>query len=135
MTEWFDAGESSAIADPGSKGFELQAEAVNAAFFIVHKEGQLQAYRNSCPHTGAPLEWLPDQFLDLDNMFIQCAIHGALFRTEDGECLRGPCAGQSLQALPVKQEGGHIWVDVSSLRDAEPGAAASDAVSALQGDK
>ena len=133
MVEWFDAGEIAAIADPGSKGFELQADATNAAFFIVHKDGQLQAYRNSCPHTGAPLEWLPDQFLDLDNMFIQCAIHGALFRTEDGECLRGPCAGQALQSLPVKLENDRIWVDVSSLCDAEP--EVSSAVSVLQGDE
>ena len=76
--------------------------------FVVRKDGILAAYRNRCPHTGAPLEWLPDQFLDLDNSFIQCAIHGALFRPEDGYCLRGPCVGQSLEPLALEVVDGRI---------------------------
>jgi len=60
------------------------------------------AYRNRCPHTGAPLDWQPHQFLDERGELIQCAIHGALFAIETGLCLRGPCAGRSLQALPVQ---------------------------------
>ncbi|MCB1787128.1 MAG: Rieske 2Fe-2S domain-containing protein [Chromatiaceae bacterium] len=88
------------IPDPGSRGFEIPVdEAPPVRLFVVRKDGVLAAYRNSCPHTGAPLEWLPDQFLDLDNSFIQCAIHGALFRPEDGYCVRGPCAGGALEAL------------------------------------
>ena len=80
--------------------------------FVVRKDGILAAYRNCCPHTGAPLEWLPDQFLDLDNSFIQCAIHGALFRPEDGYCLRGPCVGQSLEPLALEVVDGRIRVCV-----------------------
>lgn len=119
MSEWFDAGDLAAIADPGSKGFELEEATANASFFIVRKAGQLHAYRNRCPHTGAPLEWVPDQFLDRDNAFIQCALHGALFKVEGGECVIGPCAGQSLIQLPLQEKQGRVWVDVSSLR--EPG--------------
>ena len=78
--------------------------------FVVRKDEILAAYRNHCPHTGAPLEWLPDQFLDLDNNFIQCAIHGALFRPEDGYCLRGPCVGQSLEPLTLEVVDGRIRV-------------------------
>ncbi len=91
------------IADPGSRGFELMLGAQPPQrLFVVRKGGILAAYRNRCPHTGAPLEWLPNQFLDLDNSFIQCAIHGALFRPEDGYCLRGPCVGQSLEPLALE---------------------------------
>lgn len=99
------------IVDPGSRGFELMLGAEPPLrLFVVRKDGIVAAYRNRCPHTGAPLEWLPDQFLDLDNSFIQCAIHGALFRPEDGYCLRGPCVGQSLEPLALEVVDGRIRV-------------------------
>ena len=56
------------------------------------------------------MEWQADQFLDFDNSFIQCAIHGALFRTEDGYCVRGPCAGASLARVESAVVGGRIRV-------------------------
>lgn len=109
------------LPDPGSRGFDVTVpgSAQPVRLFVVRKGDVLAAYRNSCPHTGAPLEWLPDQFLDLDNSFIQCAIHGALFRPEDGYCLRGPCAGRSLEALALVLEDG-------MLRLAVPGSATPD---------
>ena len=116
MSKLFNAGEVSALEDPGTRGYELSVSAgTDAAFFVVKKDAAVYAYRNKCPHTGAPLEWVPDQFLDMDNSFIQCAIHGALFRVSDGVCLRGPCAGLGLSELPVQIRAGEILVDVSTL--------------------
>jgi len=74
----------------------------------VRHGDRVYAYRNRCPHTGAPLDWQPDQFLDLEQMFIQCAFHGALFRIADGYCVRGPCAGQSLEAVSVRIDDGLV---------------------------
>lgn len=100
-----------AIGNPGTRGFALELGLSQPVrLFVVRKDDVLAAYLNRCPHTGAPLEWLPDQFLDLDNSFIQCAMHGALFRPEDGYCLRGPCAGQSLQTLALDVVDGHLVV-------------------------
>lgn len=100
---WYPLCKPDDIDDPGSRGFDLDVgEAMPLRLFVVHKSGALNAYRNRCPHTGAPLEWTPHAFLDIDNSFIQCAIHGALFRPEDGFCLRGPCVGQSLQSLELR---------------------------------
>lgn len=100
-----------AIDDPGSKGFEIDCgEQQPLRLFVVRKDGVLAAFRNRCPHTGAPLEWLPDQFFDLDRSFIQCAMHGALFRPEDGYCVRGPCAGQSLDRLELEVRQGRVRV-------------------------
>ena len=115
MKDWFDAGPLEAIPEPGSRGFAPQGGRA-AEFFVVRKEGVIRAYRNRCPHTGAPLEWQPHQFLDIDNGFIECALHGALFRVGDGLCLRGPCARQSLQPLPVEVVEGRLRVDLSPLR-------------------
>ena len=76
--------------------------------FVVHKDGNFFAYYNKCPHTGATLEWQEDQFLDLDKALIQCATHDALFMIDSGECVAGPCVGDSLQALPVIIKDDHL---------------------------
>jgi nitrite reductase/ring-hydroxylating ferredoxin subunit len=99
------------IPDPGTRGFEIgQGPQPRLRLFVVRNGGLMAAYRNSCPHTGAPLEWQPDQFMDIDNSFIQCSIHGALFRPEDGFCVRGPCAGGSLERLDLVVVQGRLRV-------------------------
>lgn len=100
----------SSIGDPGCRGFVLESQGESVALFVVRRGELLAAYKNSCPHTGVNLEWRPDQFLDLSNSYIQCATHGALFRLEDGFCLRGPCAGDVLESVEVQLEAGQVVV-------------------------
>lgn len=78
--------------------------------FLVARDGTVRAYVNSCPHTGAPLNWLPDQFLSVDGRHIQCANHLALFRIDDGRCVHGPCAGQGLTPVAIEVREGKVWV-------------------------
>lgn len=99
------------LAEGQSRGFGVAGEKL----FAVRKDGQLYAYRNRCPHRGIPLEWLPDQFLDHSASLIQCATHGALFLIESGECVAGPCAGQALQELAIREDDQGIWVDLSDV--------------------
>ena len=96
------------LPDPGSKAFAIEGIGGPEEIFLVRQGDEVFAYRNQCPHTGGPLDWMPDQFLDLDKRHIQCATHDARFRIEDGFCLVGPCAGQALQAVAVRQESGWI---------------------------
>jgi nitrite reductase/ring-hydroxylating ferredoxin subunit len=56
------------------------------------------------------LEWQPNQFLDYEKQFIQCATHGALFGIDDGICIAGPCPGEQLEALPVEVRDGEVWL-------------------------
>lgn len=101
------------LADPGAKGFSPDpGEEGTAAGFVVRKGRRAFAYWNRCPHTGAPLEWVPDQFLDHEHRFIQCSLHGPLFRIETGQCLHGPCVGQALQALALRIRRGVLYVEV-----------------------
>jgi nitrite reductase/ring-hydroxylating ferredoxin subunit len=79
--------------------------------FVVRKHGELYAYHNQCPHTGGPLDWVPEQFLSLDGQHIQCATHAALFRIHDGFCIAGPCSGQALVRLPVIVRDGEVHLD------------------------
>ena len=100
------------IEDPGSKSFELKIKRKTQSIFVVHKDGKFYAYYNKCPHTGATLEWQQDQFLDLGKALIQCATHDALFIIDSGDCISGPCSGDSLQSLPLIIESGQIIVDI-----------------------
>ena len=89
------------------RGFTLPGEPP-LELILLRRDGRVLAYRNRCPHTGIGLEWLPDRFLDPSGRYLQCATHGALFRPEDGYCLRGPCAGDALEALPVRVAEGRV---------------------------
>ena len=99
------------IPDPGSKGFDFRDGTDLRSIFVVRAGATLRAYENSCPHTGGPLDWVPDQFLTREKDTILCATHGALFRIDDGHCLAGPCVGERLTPLPVRVEGGEVAVD------------------------
>ena len=70
----------------------------------------IYAYANHCPHTGSPLDWMPDEFLSIDKKHIQCATHDALFRIDDGRCVSGPCHGDSLEAILVEIRFGWIFL-------------------------
>ena len=98
------------LQDPGSLGFSLQTSAGTLELFLVRRGDGVYAYRNNCPHTGAPLDWAPNRFLDMEGELIQCAMHGALFRIETGECLRGPCRGAFLRSLPVTISDGQVFL-------------------------
>ena len=90
-----------------SKAYEID----DLTVFAVKRDGRIFLYENLCPHLGINLEFQQDVFLDLDNHFIQCANHGALFEVESGECISGPCNGQFLTAYPFTIKDQFICVD------------------------
>jgi nitrite reductase/ring-hydroxylating ferredoxin subunit len=98
------------LTDPGSRGITLETREGPLEIFLVRKDNQLYGYINHCPHTGVNLDWVQDQFLDPSGGFIQCATHGALFRIEDGVCLRGPCVGERLGAVELQIAQGEVFL-------------------------
>ena len=80
----------------------------NTSVCLVRKGAAVYAYINSCPHTGAPLNWAKDRFLSWDGDMIQCAVHGALFRISDGRCVWGPCLHRSLTPVPTRIRNGDV---------------------------
>jgi len=101
------------LSDPGSFGFSVEHNGQTLEGFIVKNDYAYFAYRNSCPHTGAPLDWVEHQFLDADEALIQCAVHDARFLIDSGECIAGPCHGESLQGLPIAVKDNGIYLQVS----------------------
>jgi nitrite reductase/ring-hydroxylating ferredoxin subunit len=96
------------IPADGAKGFTVQTQSL----FAVRRDGAVFVYRNRCPHLGVELNWLEDQFLDLDGELIQCATHGALFVTETRDCGAGPCRGRRLDRIPCAVIDGALHVQL-----------------------
>ncbi|WP_020208313.1 Rieske (2Fe-2S) protein [Gilvimarinus chinensis] len=110
MSEMTSLCASKEVAEGRSRGYKLTRESTDLSLLLVRKGGQIYAYRNRCPHISIPLEWVEHEFLTHDGSLIQCANHGALFVIETGQCVSGPCPGQSLERLPVIESGGMIYL-------------------------
>lgn len=100
-------------------GALLEVEAVvdgDAESLILHRRGDaVRAWLNVCPHAGRRLDWAPGRFLLSKEGLLVCAAHGASFELERGECVAGPCRGESLRAVPVRVDGTDV-----SLAPASP---------------
>ncbi|NNG12293.1 MAG: Rieske (2Fe-2S) protein [Halobacteria archaeon] len=98
------------LADPDSRAMTVMFPDGPGEVFVVRQGERVYAYLNQCPHTGGPLDWVPDQFLNLEQDHIQCATHAALFRIRDGFCVAGPCSGDHLTSVPASVENGEIVI-------------------------
>lgn len=96
------------IADGAARNFVLQMRAGRFHGFVVRDGDRVAGYVDRCPHAGLPLAQQLDGYLTPDGRFIACSWHGALFEKEDGRCVGGPCAGQSLDLWPVSIAEGWI---------------------------
>jgi nitrite reductase/ring-hydroxylating ferredoxin subunit len=97
------------IPDGGAKGFGPPPGGFTG-LFAVRRGAEVFVYINACPHIGVPLDWAPDRFLTSDAGRIICATHGAEFEIGSGECLRGPCLGDRLEAVMIQVKDGIILV-------------------------
>jgi nitrite reductase/ring-hydroxylating ferredoxin subunit len=78
---------------------------------ILLRQGErVNAWLNICPHAGRRLDWAPGKFLISKGMLV-CAAHGASFNVDNGECIGGPCRGESLRHVPVRVEQGEVLLD------------------------
>lgn len=93
-----------------SLGFDLPDNPV----FAVRKDGEIYVYKNVCPHLGVALEFMENEFLDMDGALIQCSTHGALFEIESGHCLAGPCQGENLTPVAFEVQNDMIVLKESA---------------------
>lgn len=98
-----------------SRGFAIGTGDWPLRGFVVRINDQVRGYVNSCPHARHPLNFKPNQFLTMDGALILCASHGALFEKSTGYCVAGPCAGQSLQTLPLEVSDGYVMLAQTDL--------------------
>ena len=102
------------LPDDGCREFKIGEGDWPLRGFVIRTRDDVHAYVNHCPHAGHRLNLMPNRFLTHDASMIVCSSHGALFEKRTGYCVAGPCAGRSLQRLPL-----HIVDGLILLADAE----------------
>jgi nitrite reductase/ring-hydroxylating ferredoxin subunit len=98
------------IPNPGSISHDAAGKFRPYNIMLVRNGLDIKAYVNSCPHTGAPLDFVDGRFLSPDKQHIQCTTHDALFDINNGRCLAGPCPGQSLKPVAIEVINGEVWL-------------------------
>ncbi len=81
------------------------------SFWLCLTEQGYRAFWNVCRHLPVPLDAGSMQADPGEELV--CLTHGARFRTQDGFCLEGPCEGELLHSLELKEEAGKLWVKLS----------------------
>lgn len=106
------------IADGDTRGFVLGDGDWPLRGLLVRSGDGVQGYLNQCPHAGHRLNFHPDRFLTPDGSLILCRSHGAVFDKRSGECVGGPCVGESLRRLPVGVVAGEVCTSAPLDTDA-----------------
>jgi nitrite reductase/ring-hydroxylating ferredoxin subunit len=103
----------------GARAFTIGAGDWPLKGFVVRAGAGVRGYVNHCPHAGHPLDLLPGRFLSPDGALILCSSHGALFEKDNGYCVAGPCAGNSLTPISLEVREGFVLladsVDIEAL--------------------
>ena len=76
--------------------------------FVIRFRGRVHAYLNRCAHVAVELDWQLGRFFDVDAEHLICSTHGATYAPESGLCVRGPCKGATLIAVPVEEINGKV---------------------------
>jgi nitrite reductase/ring-hydroxylating ferredoxin subunit len=96
------------IEDGGFAEVEASLDG-DAESLILHRSGaSVRAWLNVCPHAGRRLDWAPGKFLKSKEGHLICAAHGASFELQRGDCIAGPCRGDSLRAVAVEVRDGQV---------------------------
>lgn len=73
-----------------------------SAIILRDPLGRLRAYMNLCKHLPIPIDGGSGDLLDDDRLHLICRTHGALYRMKDGVCIEGPCTGETLDVLTLR---------------------------------
>lgn len=103
------------ITEGKSARFQATVDGTPRQLIAIRKGESVYLYINSCPHIGAPLDFKPGQFLNLERTHILCANHGALFDIETGDCISGPCAGEPLTPVKSRIKNGQVFINCSAI--------------------
>lgn len=81
------------------------ATSAGARICLARVDGRVHAVSDTCPHADFPLS----EGVVLPGGVLECVWHGAHFRLETGEVLRGP-ATDPAKRYEVREEAGRILV-------------------------
>jgi nitrite reductase/ring-hydroxylating ferredoxin subunit len=90
-------------------GWEVLHWRQPARAFALRFDGRVVAYLNRCAHVPTEMDWQPGAFLDGDQRWILCSIHGATYEPADGRCVGGPCGRSGLIGIQVEEKDGQVY--------------------------
>lgn len=96
----------------GGRGFrfEVATDTGPQAAFVVRHAGRVYGYLNRCAHIGIELDWQPGEFFDDSGLYLICAMHGATYLPDSGQCVDGPCRAAGLTPLQVFELNGSVYL-------------------------
>jgi len=100
-------GQLEEFPDNGTRS----VQAGTLALLVVRRAGRLFVYENRCPHTRDTLDPEGGSLATGAGLLIECQRHAAQFITDTGECVAGPCQGESLTAVAFSLRDGAIYLD------------------------
>ena len=106
------------LVDGEARGFEVAG--LNRKVILVRRKEKVFAWRDACPHypAGTPMAWKTDAYLTGDRSRLTCHAHGAQFDIQTGQCVSGPCLGQSLTPVTVNlSQSGGISIATAPVRE------------------
>ena len=95
-----------AIPDGNALAVDVASSTGGFNLVLLRHGERVFAYHNECPHAGRHLDFAPGRFL-VSGARIVCAVHGATFAVESGECVGGPCRN-GLVRIPVDVSDGEV---------------------------
>ncbi len=96
------------IPDGGGRIFQIPGNLEKVSVIVLRTADRCYAYVNRCPHFGMKLAETDSQLIFESNHWIKCNVHYAQFRWNNGYCLAGDCAGDSLQNVPLIIRNGKV---------------------------
>ena len=98
------------IPDGGGHIVQLPQEAKYIGFLVLRSGDSCYVYINQCPHFGVQLAASDSQLIYSAHHWVNCNVHYARFRWEDGLCEAGECEGEFLQKVTIKILNGKVIV-------------------------
>lgn len=100
-------GKLEDFPDRSATGIEID----QLRLLVLRLGGDIRIYENSCPHTRESLDPVGGSVASPDGQLIHCQRHAAVFIGTTGECVGGPCQGESLAAVGFTLSNGDIYLD------------------------
>jgi nitrite reductase/ring-hydroxylating ferredoxin subunit len=100
------------FAEDTSRSFDIKVGGQLFQGFVIRKNNQFFAYQNLCQHLPVALDLRDNQFFTHDKKHLQCHMHGATYDWDTGLCVAGPCEGQKLVKLNLREEESNVVVSI-----------------------
>lgn len=98
------------VPDGGVREFVATVDGDAESLLALRAGDAVRVFFNLCPHAGRRLDFAPNRFM-VDAGFLICAAHGACFSIPSGQCVSGPCRGESLREVQSAVRDGSVWLE------------------------